>query len=267
MLDDPRYLANLKKLQRQADRVIGGAPVKRGEFVDCVAVGCDTDWACSGTLIGPTVVITAGHCANAATRVFFGLDVSDADNKAKGTVVAVKKRFRHPKFKDADKRNDLTVLVLEQAVPRVDPRPLATTAQIDRATDGRVVGFGKTDPFGLFGYGIKRFVDVPVASSACSETVDGRKDHVVFGCFKALEIVAGRTAREERPDAPAGEDTCKGDSGGPFYVQDSKKQWRLAGATSRATAHKQRACGGGGIYVRLDRYRDWIEGLPGVSLT
>ena len=58
------------------DRVIGGTHVPKKDFLDCVAVGNDTEWGCTGTLIAPDVVVSAGHCSNYATRVFFGSDVS-----------------------------------------------------------------------------------------------------------------------------------------------------------------------------------------------
>jgi endonuclease G len=42
--------------------------------------------------------------------------------------------------------------------------------------------------------------------------------------------------------------------------------WLLAAATSRATDSALNNCGDGGIYVRLDKYRRWIDGIPGVTL-
>ena len=88
--------------------------------------------------------------------------------------------------------------------------------------------------------------------------MDGHDDHASYGCDKGLEIVAGRPLLQR--------DSCTGDSGGPFYVEDKAKRWHLAGATSRATDSAQNNCGDGGIYVRIDRYLDWIESIPGVSL-
>ena len=55
-------------------------------------------------------------------------------------------------------------------------------------------------------------------------------------------------------------DTCKGDSGGPFFVQDAKGRWLLAGVTSRGTDLATSMCGDGGIYVRVDAYAKWIAG-------
>jgi secreted trypsin-like serine protease len=252
---DPRYLANAHELARRTLgglRVIGGTDVKKGEFLDCVAVGSDNQWCCTGTLVASNVVVTAGHCADFATRVFFGNDVTKP-----GKIVRVKKRVRHPKYHQS-KHNDLMVLLLEEKVDTVKPRKLAANALVDKATDGRVIGFGNTDPMGMFGYGLKRFVDVPVASAACRGKVNGQSDNMAYGCDAGLELVAGRPLLER--------DSCKGDSGGPFYILADNEQWLLAAATSRATDSAMNNCGDGGVYVRLDRYRTWIEGIQGVTL-
>jgi secreted trypsin-like serine protease len=253
--DDPRYLRNARELARRSaggTRVVGGKPVRAGEFLDCVAVGSDAQWACSGTLIGPNVVLTAGHCAKYATRVFFGGDVSKP-----GLEVRVAERVVHPQYHQG-RKNDLMVLLLAERVTTVQPRQIAPGDTIEAATDGRVVGFGHVDTQGRFGYGIKRMVDVPMVSSGCNGTVGAHDDGTSYGCDEGIEIVAGRPLLER--------DSCKGDSGGPLYVQNAGGDWLLAGATSRATASAMRVCGDGGIYARVDHYRAWIEGIPGVEL-
>lgn len=255
IFEDPRFLKNARELARRTlggVRVIGGTTVPAGQFLDCVAVGSDSSWDCTGTLVSANVVVTAGHCNEVATRVFFGGNV-----KKSGKVVRVKKRVRHPKYHKG-KHNDLMVLLLEKPVDSVAPRKIAPKALIDKMTDGRVVGFGNTDPAGYFGYGIKRQVDLPVASPRCAGQVDGRDDAVSYGCDVGLEIVAGRPLLAR--------DSCNGDSGGPFYVLDKQGNWLLAGATSRATDSAVNNCGDGGIYARLDAYRAWIASIPGVKL-
>jgi secreted trypsin-like serine protease len=230
---------------------VGGAKVPPGQFLDCVAVGNDTDWGCTGTLIAKNVVLTAGHCADFATRIYIGSDVSKP-----GSIVRVKKRVRHPKYHQG-KHNDLLVLLLADAVTQVVPRALAPAKTIDAATDGRVVGFGATESSGAFGYGVKRQVDVPVASPACKGKADGKDDALAYGCDRNLEIVAGRPLLQR--------DSCNGDSGGPFYVMGAH-DWLLAGATSRATDSAVNNCGDGGIYARVDKFRSWIDAIPGVTL-
>lgn len=254
--EDPRFVRNARELARRTQqrlRIIGGTTAKATEFLDCVAVGNDQQWGCTGTLIAPNVVVTAGHCADFATRVFFGSDVTK-----KGKVVRVAKRERHPEFHRNGKRNDLMVLLLDTEVTDVAPRAVAPSTLIDAAPDGRVVGFGNTDAAGVFGYGIKRQTDVPIASTSCEGAVNGEDDQVAYGCDPHLELIAGKPL--------LGRDTCTGDSGGPFYVADKEEQWLIAAATSRATDSATNTCGDGGVYVRIDRYRDWIRSIPGVNL-
>ncbi|MEO5741877.1 MAG: trypsin-like serine protease [Vicinamibacterales bacterium] len=254
IFEDPRYLANAHALALRAGgrmRVIGGARVPVNEFLDCVAVGNDSQWGCTGTLIAPKVVLTAGHCADFATRIFIGTDVTQP-----GAVVKVKRRVRHPQYHQG-KHNDLMVLILEKSVDGVAPRTFAKKAKVDAATDGRVMGFGNTDAGGTLGYGQKRFVDVPVASPHCRGQINGEDDNVTYGCDVGLELVAGRPLLAR--------DSCTGDSGGPFYLQQGN-QWLLAAATSRATDSAMNNCGDGGVYVRVDRYRTWINSIAGVTL-
>jgi secreted trypsin-like serine protease len=256
IVHDPRYLRNARELARRTQggtRVIGGVRVPKGAFLDCVAVGSDSQWGCTGTLIAPDVVVTAGHCSSVATRVFFGSDVTKA-----GKIVKVRQRVRHPDYRQGGRQNDLMVLLLQTRVENIAPRSLAKKTLIEKATDGRVVGFGNTDPLGSSGYGIKRQVDVPIASPSCKGSVDGESDRTAYGCDTGLEFVAGKPLLAK--------DSCTGDSGGPFYIEEPDGSWVLAGATSRATNSAPNDCGDGGIYVRLDVYRTWIGGIPGVNL-
>ena len=258
--DDPRYQTNEKALEGLVgggQRVIGGRKARADEFLDCVAVGSDTEWGCTGTLISRRAVLTAGHCASFATRVFFGNDV--ADLPAKGRVVHVEKSFRHPDYDPATQENDLMVLLLREDVVNIGPRAFAEAALVDAARDGRVVGFGHHNPNGTVGYGVKRLTDVPVVSSACNDSTGGRDDASVYRCHVGREIVAGRR--------DLGKDSCRGDSGGPLYLEDERGDWWLAGATSRATSKADDVCGDGGIYVRVALYRPWIISLPGLDLS
>ena len=74
LADDPRYLASIRKLvkQKSNERIVGGSTVEGFEFNDCVAVGDDAQFGCTGTLIAPNVVLTAAHCEALHTRVFVG---------------------------------------------------------------------------------------------------------------------------------------------------------------------------------------------------
>lgn len=72
------------------------------------------------------------------------------------------------------------------------------------------------------------------------------------GFHAQYEFVAGRKG--------LGKDTCNGDSGGPAYI-DTNSGPVVAGLTSRATRDADVPCGAGGIYVRVDMFREWINGV------
>lgn len=267
MAQDPRYVKNFRALmlrKASAKRIIGGVSVGHSDFPDCVAVGSDERWYCSGTLITPDAILTAGHCNCSKekaipTRVFFGSNV-----KSEGKTVSVWEAIRHSGYKARRRSvsNDMMVLLLEEKVhPKVAlPRPLASTQLIDKATEVRLVGFGAEDESGEYGYGTKRQTDVAVASNDCTGTVVGMSDEERYCCIPNLEMVAGQPALMK--------DTCSGDSGGPLYIADSRSRWFLAGVTSRGIPSQVegRACGDGGVYPRVDRYREWIESAAGAKL-
>ena len=248
---DPRYVKNARKyLQTASTRIVGGMPVVGGtgtdEFLDCVAVGAPGQYCCSGTLVAKNVVVTAGHCApSCAARVFVG---TDSDKPSTGKSYEVASVHQHPDYNGAH-QNDLTVLILKEDVTGVTPRAFATKDAIDSAFFVRAVGFGTTDFNGSIGYGIKRMVELPMASFDCAPA-----DATRYGCDTGLEFVAGGLFNNK--------DTCSGDSGGPIYV-DVGGSWFLAGATSRATVESVRTCGDGGIYVRMDKYQEWVKSIPG----
>lgn len=236
---DPVYLANSRALIRDRSRIVGGVPTS--DFPECIAVGSDNGWCCSGTLVAPNVVVTAAHCVEGgcAARVFIGEDVFFPDD---GDVIKTHTQVVHPSYRPPKATGDIAVLILESDAS-VRPRPIATADQLGTATFVRLAGYGNTDSSGRRGYGRRRMVDVPIAG-----------DNPKYGSDSQSEFVAGAPFLDR--------DSCNGDSGGPAYVQ-SGGQWFLAGATSRATASSLRPCGDGGIYTRVDVYEDWVRSVPG----
>jgi secreted trypsin-like serine protease len=236
---DPVYLANMRAVVADHARIIGGVPTS--DFPDCVAVGSADAWCCSGTLVSPNVVVTAGHCVEGgcAARVFLGKDVDFPED---GEVIEAETALAHPDYRPPRATGDISVLVLARPA-EVTPRPIATREQVAAAAFVRLAGYGNTDVHSSGGYGRRRVVDVPIAS-----------DHPRYGADADTEFVAGAPFLDR--------DSCNGDSGGPAYVQ-SGGQWFLAGATSRATASSLRPCGDGGIYTRVASYEKWLWTVPG----
>lgn len=223
--------------------VVNGVPTT--DFPDCCAVGNDTRFTCTGTLIAPNVVVTADHCKD-VKRVF--LKGSNVEKLDEGEVIPVQSTFSHPEV-------DLKVLVLAQD-STVTPRRVAQAAAIAAATEAIAVGFGTVDPDGFIGYGQKRRTPdtVKIFTRDCGEPGATKQ----YGCVAGREVVAGHHSRLT--------DTCRGDSGGPLYIQAADSEYVLLGATSRGMRGGFTNCGYGGIYVRVDLCLDWIREVTGVTI-
>lgn len=223
--------------------ILGGE--KTAGFPECVAVGDGTTWRSSGVLVAPNVVLTAGSVAASrnAERVFIGPQIDDKG----GSVIRVRRVIIHPEYQQRAHLNDLAILILDEDV-RLDELPrFAPSELINRADSIQVVGFGTEEERGLFGFGIKREVTIRVVSS--SGVDPGAADS--YGANPATELVA--------KDREAKKDANQGDGGGPAFVKGPDGRRFLAAIVLRATRNSKRRAGDGSIYLRLDRYRDWVR--------
>ncbi|MBA3503957.1 MAG: serine protease [Myxococcota bacterium] len=228
--------------------ILGGSDVMPGKWSDAAAIRTNNNWYCTGTLIAPNVVLTAGHCnEDLPNNVLVG--TSSLSRPTEGEVIPVKTRIEYP----LSQRNaDLLVLVLERD-SKFEPRPIATgwaRAEIKNGAQVQIVGFGAIDRDG------NQYT--PSLKEATTSITD-------FDCSLAMGC--------KTPIKPAGElgaggmgiDTCGGDSGGPLYLATDFGVF-LAGATSRGYSDNQFYCSEGGIYVRPDKFVEWIEQAAGVKV-
>lgn len=241
LLAIPMFASQLARHLELSSQVIG-EPVSLAsdEHPQCVAISITdphdrTVRLRSGTLIAPRVVLTAAHgIADTNATVMFGVDINAPVNRVRGRLI------RHPEFEPLSRLNDIAVAVLSRPVEFVRPAQRAGTADIDAAADFRIVGFGAAYTGGMVG--TKRLAPLSIASPP--NTLENR-----FIFHRDTEILGS--------PLPFKTDTCKGDSGGPCYAHVGR-QWLLAAVTSRGLSD-QDDCGGGGIYVRVDRYAAWID--------
>ncbi len=227
--------------------VIGGTLVPPGKWPDAVAV-LGAQGSCTGTLIAPDVVLTAGHCAGAnPTRVIAN---TTNYNVSGGTTMNVKSVTAYPSWETT---YDVSVIVLTQPIVGVTPRKLGTACSFQgfaRDTQIHLVGFGLTDDAGIGDNTQLHEAMTVVTDPDCSGT---------GGCVKAVapggEFIAGGN----------GTDSCFGDSGGPVYL-DTPRGTVVIGAVSRGLDGSATPCGGGGIYVRTDKIVQWIESTTGKTI-
>lgn len=232
----------------ERSEVVGGQNAPAGKWPDVAAILAQGQQFCTGTLIAPTVVLTAGHCNDPElTHVLVG--TSSLERPAEGEVLPVAARHEYPNPLNT---MDLTVVVLGRASQR-KPRPLATGwAAADIQNDARVaiVGYGAVDR------DANRYI--PELQEAETTITD-------FDCSRSVGCNAPVRPAGELGAGGMGIDTCPGDSGGPLYLLTDYGTF-LAGVTSRGYDNNRYECTEGGIYARPDKVVAWIEEQAGVRV-
>ena len=232
------------------DNVVGGGQVPRGRWPDAVAV-IARDGVCTGTLIAADVVITAGHCIDAKPLEVI-IDTTDYARSG-GEHIRVVWARAYPTWEE---RYDVGVLMLEHGSTAAKPRVVAAgcTARrlLDRGLEVEIVGFGLATVDASDANTHLMQATVPITDPTC--TLDP-------ACNPAIapsgEFMAGGQ----------GADACFGDSGGPVYVDTQDGHGHaLLGVVSRGLALPAAPCGGGGVYVRVDKVLAWIQTVTGRKL-
>jgi uncharacterized protein (TIGR03382 family) len=220
--------------------VVGGTSVPAGAYPDVVLVVAPRA-LCTGTLVAPDVVLTAGHCIGEVPKEVLVDSVDYA--KPGGEVIAVKSATAYP---DWEHQYDVGVLVLDHpAAP--NPRAIASACPLKQGAEVRVVGFGLTTAAGTGDNSQLHQAMLAVDDPTCAHDP---------ACAPAIAPDGEFTAGGH------GTDSCFGDSGGPLYLGD-----KLIGVVSRGVGTTGSPCSGGGVYVRADKVVPWIERTTGRRVT
>jgi len=187
---------------------------------------------CTGTLIGPRTVLSAGHCVD------HSLDATSPNGTPEIVAVVgpdssqpqqyrfITQQVGHPYYDDQTISNDISIHKLESAFSGITPLPINTTplTSADIGKDIRHVGYGLDSAWGN-GDGLKREVTFPLRQ------VDTKK----------FESGAN------------GKQTCSGDSGGPGFMTLGGVE-KVAGVVS----YGDQNCAFEGWDTRVDVYASWV---------
>jgi hypothetical protein len=184
-----------------------------------------TRFRCSGTLVAPTVLLTAAHCTEGSTGVLVTFDPVAQADPTSATDPGDPSRFiagtahAHPDFNPKLQLKDLLdigVVVLDAPAstiwPGIAPAPLPTAGLLDEL--GARGGLKRT-AFEVVGYGI--FFEQPDSTPRTPTPV---RDLTRRFTTAPLQNINGETVKlqESAGDAKLGGGTCFGDSGGALLL-------------------------------------------------
>lgn len=239
-------------------RIIGGSDADIKNFP--WQVFFDNPWA-GGALIDEYWVLTAAHVVegNQEPTMYVGSTSVQTSRLAKSKMLTSERVFIHPGWKllevpeaRTNFDNDIALVQLKDPVkmgPTVAPICLPGTSSDYNLMDGDlglIAGWGRTEKRDR-ALRLKA-ARLPVAPlRKCREVkVENPKADAGAYVFTPNMICAG---------GEKGMDSCKGDSGGAFAVQDpnDKAKFYVAGLVSWGPQ-----CGTYGLYTWVQNYVDWI---------
>ncbi|NOX29844.1 MAG: trypsin-like serine protease [Actinobacteria bacterium] len=194
---------------------------------------------CGGTIISPTVVVTAAHCLEETGPADFTVkagvtNLSDAGQERAVASVTVNPSYASTEVGDVAVITLATPLNLGNGAASI---ALATDADVAQATTGIVTGWGSTSESDEAGSNQLLEATVPLVSDAAC---------AFLGIDAATEACAGGT----------GTDSCYGDSGGPLTIIGTDGTPKLAGVVSWGEE-----CGGAtpGVYADVPGLTSFIN--------
>jgi V8-like Glu-specific endopeptidase len=196
----------------------------------------DGTWAyCTGTLISPTVLVTAAHCGDpgqTSATVSFSSSYKPGDKTYSGDYVP------DPQYSGSQSDpHDIAVVVFAKTIPNIAPARLPSAGLLDRL---KAEGSLQTTAFTSVGYGSL----APVNGSGGKTYVYTDTRNQASGSFNSLTNAWLRLS--QNPSTGNG-GTCYGDSGGPNFLGGADSD--LLAAT---TITGDTACRSTNVDYRLD---------------
>ncbi len=234
----------------QVPRVIGGSASSIDQSPWQVLIVMRGVSQCSGSLVSPTIVVTAAHClagfSASDLRVWTGITKTSDRSAAQESPVA--SAVAHPSFDSRTFANDIGVITLSKPVDLLGKaRTIALPYGVDAltwpasGTPASVSGWGVTSPSGGVTSDQLMRADLQVLAGPGQPCGQYGPD-----LDPVQDICAG---------TPAGNiDACQGDSGGPLVTQGTVPF--LTGLVS--SGNECAKAGYPGLYSRVTTFLPWL---------
>src|SRR4051795_2648940 len=232
--------------------IVGGHDAAAGAYPSIAEVHLGKSFLCTGTLIAPTWVLTAGHCgsitgAAVATPASWPAPLVDvylgSHRAGQGALAPVDRAVVEPSYL-ATTGYDVTLLHLASPASQAPTKVAGAseTAAWAAGTTETIVGWGTTSEGGDTPDTLQE-ANVPITTDAYCAGAYSDFDPKTMICAGFRQ---------------GGVDTCQGDSGGPMFG-NAGGALRVVGATSFGEGCAR--AGKPGVYARVgdQALREWIR--------
>jgi V8-like Glu-specific endopeptidase len=169
---------------------------------------------CSGTLISPTVFLTAAHCDLGTGQVFVTFDTKFSSKSR----LYAGQYHADPLYNAAqDDPHDIAVVVFDRPIRGITPARLPAAGQLDRLPVNQkftAVGYGGQEPVNQPGGPVIGYLDT--------------REYAV----SSLNAVNPAWLRLSQNQATGDGGTCYGDSGGPNFLGAGAAETNIVAATT-----------------------------------
>ncbi|KAJ8730068.1 hypothetical protein PYW07_017106 [Mythimna separata] len=252
-----------------SDRIIGGRETELEQFPWTVLLEITFDYGdrrqafnCGGSLISSKYILTAGHCVFDQGGKIVNIDIylaeydkrtfpkdcknvlGEGQKCVENIVMKAEDVVLHPQYDDTHLNNDIALIRIQGLAPYTDYiRPICLpTIDIDSPDFFNlrlaVAGWGRN---GRYRSDIKQSTIVNLVPQA-----------------KCKKFYPSLSRRQMCAAGYSGEDTCKGDSGGPLMTLYGGK-YEVVGVVSGKRADSPCGTSVPSLYTNVYHYGDWIR--------